>query len=65
MQFVAAGAGNVISHGYHFTLNALGQQTVPGQTEVQHVTCVVAVAQQHAAALMGDTRNVVDLLRGR
>ena len=57
--------GDVVGDGDAAAVDAVLAEAVLGLVEVQDVAGVVAVAEQHAAAVVGGLRHVVDLLRRR
>ena len=64
--FSAGGArGDVVGDGDGAAVDAVGAQPVLRGVEVEHVAGVVAVAEEHAAAVVRGLRDRVDLLRRR
>ena len=65
LDLVRRGAPDVVGDQHGAAVDALGLQLVLGGVEVQHVTGVVAVAEQHPAALVGGLGDGVGPLGGR
>jgi len=64
-DLVLRGTGDVVRNCYGARFDALGVQAQLGLAEVQDVACVVAVAEQDAAASVGCLGHPVDLPGGR
>jgi hypothetical protein len=59
------GAEDIVGHRHGAAVNAFGTEFVLRFGEVEHVTGVVAVAEEDAASLVTGPGNRFDLLRGR